>query len=217
MRKELKAKLTEIVSFVVCLIVILVVVLNFGLLKNVPAINLDLAFAQIKGVFNGELKASPNSVSYGSKQDIQKVNGYQPNRIPESVLRGAQYSGTWANMFNSSHKVIFYIYDKNSSDFNIKVQNSVHSENLNYALKSYEQEEFNNVRVGLNGPVKMCNSIEECNKQRQNASDYSSVAAFLKMCGKTMCIINPPKRQFVRLNSKNSSDAIQMLNSLKSW
>lgn len=217
MRKELKARLTEFVSFVVCLIVILVVVLNFGLLKDVPAINFDLAFAQIKGVFDGELKASPNSVSSGSKQDIPKINGYQPNRTPDSVLRGARYSGTWANIFDSSRKVVFYIYDKNSSDFNLRVQNYVHSENLKYELKSYEQEEFNNIRVGFNGPVKMCNSFEECNKQRQNASDYSSVAAFLKMCGKTMCVINPHKRQFVKLNSKNSSEAMQLLNSLKDW
>lgn len=217
MKKQLKDKLVEITSFIICLAVIYIVALNTGYLKNIPTIDFDLAFAQIKGVFNGELKTDTAPSSSGNKRDVQKVNGYQPNRIPDSVLRGAQYSGTWANMFNSSHKVIFYIYDKNSSDFNIKVQNYVFNENLNYALKSYEQEEYNNIRVGLSGPAKMCNSIEECNRQRQNAADYSSLAAFLKMCGKTMCIINPPKRQFIRLNSKNSSDAIQMLNLLKNW
>ena len=217
MKREIKDKLIEFISFVICLIVIVGVAMNFGLLKDFKTFDFDSAFAQIKGVFNGELKSDTNPLSKGSENNISKVGNYQPNRIPDSVLKGAVYSRTWTDMFNSRQKVIFYIYNSNSSDFNTRVQNFVADNRLNYSINAYEQQEFNNIRVGTNGPTKMCNSLEECNRQRQNASDYTSMSAFLNMCGKTICVINPSKRQFVRLRAKNSTDAINMIDSLKNW
>lgn len=217
MKKQIKDRLTEVASFIVCLIIIYAVVINTGILKGFQPIDFDTAFAQIKGVFNGELKSDTNPTSVGSQRDIAKIRDYQPNRIPDSVLSGADYSGTWANMFRAQQKVVFYIYDNNSSDFNHRVQSYILDSGSSFTLKAYEQQEFNNIRVGLNGPTKMCNSLEECNRQRKNASDYTSTAAFLKMCGKTMCVINPSKRQFVSLKSKNSTDAVNMLRALENW
>ena len=125
MKKQIKDRLTEVVSFIVCLIIIYAVVINTGILKGFQPIDFDTAFAQIKGVFNGELKSDTNPTSVGSQRDIAKIRNYQPNRIPDSVLNGADYSGTWANMFRAQQKVVFYIYDSNSSDFNHRVQSYI--------------------------------------------------------------------------------------------
>ena len=40
-------------------------------------------------------------------------------------------------------------------------------------------------------------------------------AEFLKYCGKTMCIINPSKGEYVRVKTRNS--AIKMLDDLQNW
>ena len=86
MKKQIKDRLTEVVSFIVCLIIIYAVVINTGILKGFQPIDFDTAFAQIKGVFNGELKSDTNPTSVGSQRDIAKIWNYQPNRIPDSVI-----------------------------------------------------------------------------------------------------------------------------------
>lgn len=217
MNKELQNKLIEISSFVVCFVIVCIVVSSTGVLKNFQGNDLDSALKQIETVFKGNSNSKASPTSVGSKNDISKLSSYQPNRIPDSVLRGAEYSGVWTNLFSSPQKIVFYIYDNNSTEFNNKVQNYVLNNGAGFTLKSYEQQEFINMRAGSSAPQKMCNSLEECNRQRQNASDYASTATFLKMCGNTICVINPAKRQFVRLNTKNSGAAINMIQALKDW
>ena len=79
----------------------------------------------------------------------------------------------------------------------------------------YGKDDFSNLRLGEVGPSKICNSLQECNQVRQKASDYSTMAEFLKYCGKTMCIINPSKGEYVRVKTRNS--AIKMLDDLQNW
>ena len=119
--------------------------------------------------------------------------------------------------YNGSQDTIECIQSIDASKTKYQYDVYILDNGSSFTLKAYEQQEFNNIRVVLNGPTKMCNSLEECNRQRKNASDYTSTAAFLKMCGKTMCVINPSKRQFVSLKSKNSTDAVNMLRALENW
>lgn len=217
MNKELQNKLVEITSFIACFVIVCIVISNTGVLKNFQGNDFNSAINQIQSMFKGNSNSKASPASVGSKNDISKLSSYQPNRIPDAVLRGAEYSGVWNNLFNSNQKIVFYIYDSNSTNFNNRVRNYILNNGGGYSLRAYEQQEFINMRTGTSASQKMCNSLEECNRQRQNASDYASTATFLRMCGNTMCIINPSKRQFVRLNTKNSGAATDMLQALKNW
>lgn len=211
MRKEIAEKLKEILSFTVCLGILLAIAHYTGFLKG---------FSQqdFINAYNDIVKTSQvSNKNYKKQTRVTKYGNYQPSKIPEAVLRGVKSSNTWVNVFNSRTKTIFYIYDDSSKDFHYRIQSYTPNWNSNYNVFAYTTEAFNNMRTGAIGPSKICNSLEECNEQRIKASDYTTLSNFMKSCGTTLCIINPSKGQYIRLKTKNSGQAIQMINSLKHW
>lgn len=152
------------------------------------------------------------------RRKVTVYKNYRPRIIPNPVLSGSETSGTWENIFNSNRKVVFYLYSSND-EFNTAlhsyfVQNDLYE---NYNFESYNLDVFNNMRTGTVGPSKICRSVEECNKVRINASDYTLLTNFLSNCGKTMCVFNPAQGQYVQLKKRNINDAEQMLQGLKNW
>lgn len=153
-----------------------------------------------------------------TRKKVTVYKNYRPRIIPENVLSGSQASGIWRNIFNSNRKVVFYLYD-NNDDF--------HSELYSYFVKNklisfynyepYSLNAFNNMHNGTMGPSKICNSIEECNKVREKASNYTLLSNFLSNCGKTMCVFNPAKNEYVQLKKRNITEAEHMLQGLKNW
>jgi hypothetical protein len=143
---------------------------------------------------------------------------YRPRIIPESVLKGSESSNTWTNVFNNDKKVVFYITD-GKDDFDSSIQSYVSKTNLNknYTFSLYTQDAFNNMRTGTIGPSKICNGFEECNKLRENASNYTLLTSFLSNCGRTMCIIKPSQKQYIQLKTRSAEDAKKMLEGLKNW
>lgn len=152
------------------------------------------------------------------RKKVTVYKNYRPRIIPNNVLEGSRTSRTWQNIFNSSQKVVFYLYDRND-EFHSELY-TYFSKNRLYAFYNYEPyslDAFNNMRNGSIGPSKICNSMEECNKVRENASNYTLLTNFLSNCGKTMCIFNPAKNEYVQLKKRNITEAEQMLQGLKNW
>lgn len=152
------------------------------------------------------------------RKKVTVYKNYRPRIIPQSVMEGSVSSGTWQNVFNSSRKVVFYLYDSDdefhSSIYNYSSKNKLYKY---YNIEPYSKEAFNNMRNGSGGPNKICDSLEECNNIRKKASDYTLLSNFLANCGKTMCVFSPDKNQYVQLKKRNIKEAEQMLEGLKNW
>ncbi len=132
------------------------------------------------------------------------------------MLRGVNNTGAWTQIFNSYNKSVFYIYDDKNNEFDNSIKSYIANDTQNsYSVRSYSKSEFNSLRVGDIGPSKICDSLQECNQVRQKASDYSSMAEFLKYCGSILCVINPAKNEYVKV--KNRQSATKVLNDLKNW
>lgn len=224
MKKEIKDKLIEVISFFVCVAILLAIAYYTGFINGFT-VN-DFQNAYNKTVYNIANSASKNGnktdlfdTNNAGNKNISTYKNYQPMRIPESVLRAVEKSRTWENVFYSNKKVVFYIYNKSQEDFHNSVSNylSTGSKSHNYKLVAYTESSFESMHLGDIGPSKICNSLEECNAVRQKAADYSTLSEFMKQCGKYMCIINPREKQYIKLKSKNSGQAVKMIFDLINW
>lgn len=224
MKKEIKDKLFEVISFFICLAVLLAIAYFSGFIKGFAIEDFQNAYNKV--VYNIMNSASKNSektdlfnTNNGSGKNITTYKNYHPMRIPESVLRAVKASRSWENVFNSNKKVVFYIYSDSQKDFHNSVSNylSTSSKSSTYKLVAYTDSRFDSLHLGDIGPSKICNSLEECNAQRQRATDYTTLSEFMKQCGKYMCIINPQENQYIKLKSKNSGQAVKMIYDLINW
>ena len=224
MKKEIKDKLIEVGSFFICLSILLGIAYYTGLIKGFTVSDFQDAYNKV--VYNFANSASKSGLksdlfdtSNTNTKRISTYKNYQPMRIPEAVLRGVESSGVWKNVFYSNKKVVFYVYDESELNFHNSVSNylSTNTKAKKYNLIAYSENSFNSMRLGDIGPSKICDSIQECNLVRQKAADYTAVSEFMKRCGRYMCIINPNKQQYIRLSSKNSGQAVQMIFELMNW
>lgn len=152
------------------------------------------------------------------RKKVTVYKNYRPRIIPDNVIAGSDSSHTWRNIFNSNKKVVFYLYNTND-DFHSSIYNYFKQNKLseNYNFEPYSSDAFNNMRNGTIGPSKICDSLEECNRVRANASNYTLLTNFLSNCGKTMCIFNPAKNEYVQLKRRDITEAEHMLNGLQNW
>lgn len=224
MKKEIKDKLTELISFFICVLILLAIAYFTGFIKGFSLADFqntynklvyDIANSASKSGVKSELFDTNNS----NTKRVSTYKNYQPMRIPESVLRGVKSSGTWGNVFYSDRKVVFYIYNDSQINFHNSITNylSAKSKTSKYNLVAYTEGEFNSMRLGDIGPTKICDSLEECNAVRQKAADYTSLSEFMKQCGRCMCIINPSDGQYIKLRNKNSGQAVKMIYDLMNW
>lgn len=224
MKKEIKDKLIEIVSFFICLAVLLAIAYYSGFIKGFSVSDFQDAYNRL--VYNFTNSASKSDVktdlfdtSNKNTKRISSYKNYHPMRIPEEVLRGVDTSGVWKNVFYSNKKVVFYIYDESQLNFHNSIANylSTNTKAQKYNLVAYSENSFNSMHLGDFGPSKICDSLEECNSVRQKAADYTALSEFMQRCGRYMCIINPNRQQYIKLSSKNSGQAVQMILELMNW
>ncbi len=228
MNNKNKEKLTEVFSFIACVVVLLVIGVYTGVLEDFSISGIQKSY--VKAVDNlpqmsKEQRANILSSDNSTSQSSSKYNNYRANTVPETVIRGAYTSNTWGSIFDSSKKSIFYVYDPKGKDsrltteFHDNVQNYLYSgDTLNYYdVYAYTLSAFNLNKAGDVSSSKICDSLEECNQQRMKASDYSNMAEFFKRCSRTMCIFNPSKNQYILLKSRNAGEAISALEKLKNW
>ena len=221
-KNDINDKLLDLASFFACIVVIAVVAYFTGFLKGFAPKDFVDAFKNFgPNLANSPLVKLAGKASFDTNNSgkNETYEGYEVTKIPEAVLRGVKIDGLWTFLFDSDKKVVFYIYDDSSEDFNSSVKNFL-SSNKNasaYNLYEYTNLSFSSMNLGNYGASKVCNSLEECNQQRQNASDYSLMTAFLKYCGKTMCVINPSTKKYTRLKNKDAMEATKMLDDLRYW
>lgn len=222
MKREIKNKLIEISGYLICMCILLGVAYFSGYLKGFTAKD----FSDMYNRITYELSQSKTMQS--QKSDISKTRtigsrnsskygDYQAAKIPTAVIRGVNSSRTWLAIFNSNNKTVFYLYDSNNDSFDSSIKNYIINNKLssNYTIYSYQKNYFSGMRVGDGGASKICDSLQECNKVRQKAADYSTTAEFMKYCGATMCIINPSKNEYVRIKDRKS--ATKVLEDLRNW
>lgn len=223
MKKEVKDKLIEVGSFIICVAILLGIAYYTGFLKGFTSADFQDAYNNTMYNLNKSVAKSQkiNLLDTSSKngKSVAKYNSYQPQLIPRAVIRGVDSSGAWKQIFYSDKKVVFYIYKSSESEFNNSIQNylSSASKRNQYELYAYSDSTFGSMRRGDVGPSKICDSLQECNAVRQKASDYSALSEFLSRCGATMCIINPSAGQYIRLKNKNSGQAVKVLFDMAKW
>lgn len=211
-----KDKLKETLSFLICILIIIGFVNYTGILNNFNVNDLKSSLENLS--FNSN--KNNQAVNSGNTKRVPKHKNYQPNKIPQAVIKGAYSSNTWTNIFNSDKKVIFYTYNNNGNDqFNNSIQSFINNDKnyRYYNVFSYSEREFNAVRANDWGTSKICDSLEECNQVRLKASNYSVLAEFFKRCSRTMCIIHPQKQQFFMLKQKDPDKVRIILEDFKSW
>jgi len=166
-----------------------------------------------------------NSNSKIKNNNTSRIDKYRANNILDGVYEGSRLSGFWKNVFASNKKVVFYVYDsydnnkKYSKDFHDKVLSAYEKGKMNnyYNFEATDLSVFKNYNVGIVGSTKICNSLEECNQQRNLATKRSEMQMFLDRCSTGFCIINNKKKEFVMLRHRNSDEAINALKTLKNW
>lgn len=213
----IKVDFKEVGYYVICILFIVVAGNISGITKtfSYDAISNEIV-AKVKST--GVEKYLAKETDTSAQKTTNTYGKYRPSYIPKKVLAGSQTSGAWTNLFNSNKKVVFYVYDKNDKfhdEFFNYFSNSDYSKY--YDFKPTSKSTFNGMMTGTVGPSKICNSIEECNKYREKASNYTLLTNFLSSCGKGMCIFNSEKNQFVQLRRRTTKDASNMLEELKNW
>lgn len=152
------------------------------------------------------------------RKKVTAYKNYRPQIIPDDVLDGSISSRTWTNLFTSNKKVIFYVYDSND-DFHNRISSYYNQKALYkfYDFAPYKRNIYETMRYGEVGPSKICNSIEECNKVRTKAANYTLLTNFLNRCASSMCIFDSSKNQYIRLKNRNVNEAVKALDGLKNW
>lgn len=218
-------KLKELTGFLVSLAVIIFAAHYFGILKGFSPNDFKNAGNEIVNIVTKQTAGSEKYLTKKSSgnQQAGTYKNYRTNTIPQNVLEGSRMSRTWENIFNSDKKVIFYIYDGNDSrysyNFHTSVSNYCMNKNIakNYVLQATALNAFNSVREGEVGPTKICDSFEECSAVQKKAANYSLLENFLRNCGTTMCVFKPQRNQYIRLKTRNASEAKELLNGLINW
>lgn len=223
-------KLKECVNFVICLGVLLGIGYYSGILKGFSPADFSDSYQNIvsnidKNSMSADDRAKILSTDNSTSQDSASYEDYRLRSIPQTVIDGAYESDTMLNVFNADKKVVFYVYDPSgqnvnlSVDFHDKIQRYLDSKDMrsHYEIVAYSDSAFKNLKTGVIGPSKICNSLEECNNQRKSASNYSNMAEFFKQCAKTACIINPANLKYVALKNRNYSSAADVLYKLREW
>lgn len=230
MNNNIKDKAKEFINFVICLGVLLGIGYYTGILKGFSPDDFNDAYQNIVSNMSKNSQSKNDRVKIlstgnSTSQDSSSYEDYRLRTIPQTVIDGAYESNTWLNVFNADKKVVFYVYDPTgqnpdlSPEFNDRIQHYLQSKEMSphYMVVAYTESAVKNLKTGVVGPSKICNSLEECNNQRKSATNYSNMAEFFKQCAKTACIINPANLKYVALKKRNYSSAVQVLYKLKEW
>lgn len=212
---NVKEILKEIACYTGCILFILIFVHCTGFLN---ASSKGFSHAAVVYVKSSGIEDLINQEKSTRRKSVTSYKNYRPKIIPRSVLEGAKNTYLWGNIFSQNRKVVFYLYNTNDS-FNSEILSFMSRNNLgvNYSVQAYLTENFKAMQNGSYGSSKICNSLEECNAVRQKANDYSILTNFLANCGKTMCIFDMNKNQYLQLKTRDLKQAENMLLDLKNW
>jgi hypothetical protein len=218
MKKEI---FIEFLMFLICIVIILGAGYAFGFLNGFSAYDFKLAFSNISSIVYEKANSSDveKFLKTENKDRTRRTVTYKDYRIhyiPTKITEISNKTGSWSKIFNSSKKVVFYVYDDNDNFHNAMTKTSSNlSKYYNFVV--YSSKSFVGAGSVWTGDAKICNSLEECNAQRVRAAEYTDLTNFLTNCSKTMCVFAPSKQQYVQLKSKDINTAQKLLYDLKNW
>lgn len=160
-----------------------------------------------------------NSTSMVKKTTPTRFKNHSVSNIPSAVYRGSQYSGIWVNVLHNDKKVVFYVKDKEDTLFNKKVDLLLSADSFSqkYDVYAFKPDNYRSYKRSVYSSKKICNTLKECNLQRKNASNYTEMVYFFDKCAKKMCIINPKKKQYVLIRSRDYKDVLKTLSNFANW
>lgn len=195
-------KIKEFLGFLLCFLAFVYIIEHFEFHNN---------------IVNEILLKKTNQVS--KRTMPKKFKNYSVSNIPSSVYKGSQYSGIWQKLLFANNKVVFYVKDDSDSLFNNRVARLLHSDSFigKYIIYDFKPANYRSFKRGVYSAKTICNSLQECNEQRVNSSNYTEMVYFFDKCAKTMCIINPKKKQYVILRNRDYREAVNAISSLVNW
>lgn len=160
-----------------------------------------------------------NTAKKVKKTSPAKYKNTSVSNIPAYVYQGAEYSGLWLNVLKNDKKVVFYVQDEEDTIFNKKVNMLLSSNNFanNYDVFDFRPDSYKSYKRNIYSSKKICNTLQECNSQRKNASSYTEMAFFFDRCARSMCIINPKKKQYVMLRNREYREVLKTLTNFANW
>lgn len=182
---------------------------NHGFAKLL-ALLIILAFVYVTNS-NQDTKVPDRPLTADQKKELQKQQDRKTGRvrtahqIPDKVYEDTTSSDKFANILNSNRKVIYYAYLINDSDANVFL------DEFGKLLKSHA--ELQSYYFYYPDPMEQFSSVY-CNK----VGSSDCIQNFLvKNCHNNMCIVNPYKKQILKISSKNFRQAFDSVYSHKNW
>lgn len=206
-------KIKELLLFVVCIAAILGCAYHFGFIKGFGISDISEGIESLASSFSVSTNVLHND---SGNKNLAKFGGYIPQNIPQRLVGRTFQTPSWNRIFNANQTVVFYIYNEKSDDFDYKIRKFLNS-NPKFLNASMTEIGLRHASWGYSAHEKVCNSLKECNEQRENAVANSTALTLLEHCGKTMCIINPQKKQYIMLKKRDATDAVRLINDAKRW
>lgn len=213
-------KFKNLAGYIVAVIIVLAAAYYTGFLEGFTPQDFQNAYNKISSNVASSTNNTRKYINKSSGNDnVKNFGKYHPNTIEEGVLLGSSTTGAWSNIFKSTKKTVFYIYNDNNDNFYSEISSYITKNKIDryYNVIALEKRSYSNYSVGNSSYAKICNSLEECKQQRDRAANYSKLANFMENCGKTICVINPNLKQYIRLNKRDVNEAKQLLEGVKLW
>lgn len=212
-------KLKSLLGYVIAVIIILAGAYYSGFLTGFTPKDFQDAYNRLSNSINNSAIVNHADIKTTSGHNAVKTyNNYHPNLIDKQVITGSETTGAWSNIFKSSKKTVFYLYDTNDN-YHTEISRYISSNHLDryYNIIAYSKQNYSNYSVGNASYAKICNSLQECKAQRDRAATYTKLAQFMESCGKTLCVINGSNKQFIRLYKRDVNEAKKLLEGVKLW
>lgn len=213
-------KFKNLAGYLIAIIVILLGAYFSGFLKGFAPKDFADAYNNVSQIISSKANESGKYIKSSSGNgQVKKYGKYSPNVIDEQILVGSSTTGAWTNVFKSSKKTVFYIYEDKNDSFHSELTSYINKNNLNkfYNIYAITKNGYMNNSVGNSSYAKICNSLQECKAQRDRAANYTKLANFMESCGKTICVIDGSKKQYIKLYKRDVNEAKQLLEGAKLW
>ncbi len=182
---------------------------NHGFAKFL-ALLIVIAFIYVTNS-NHDTKVPDRPLTADQKKELQKKKDKKEGRvrsaqsIPESVYKNTLPNDKFANILTSHRKVIYYAYLGDCSEANVFL------DDLEKLMKTYP--ELGSYYFYYPDPQERTTTVY-CNKVGTTECIYNYL---LQNCSNNMCIINPDKKQILKISSQNFRQAFDKIYTYRKW
>ena len=214
-------KVKEILSISISIVILLAIAYFTGFLKDLNINNLNYVFNGVGNIVSDKINSSGirERTVNANTVDSSGYKGYRTQKISKDLIAVKTNFYLWDKIMNSNKKIVFYVYPSENDNFDSSIKQYLSKSGLYsyYSNQAISERTLKHINVGSTSSDKVCNSFEECNEQRKSAVAKTNMTAFFAQCGKTMCIFNPKKKEYINIKKRDVNEAKKMLNALKNW